>query len=304
MAAMTPHPPPGSADGPVPVVLHRVAQVRARLDAERAAGRRVGVVPTMGALHDGHRSLVERAAAENDVVAVSIFVNPLQFGAGEDLAAYPRSLEHDVALCGQAGAHVVFAPPVEEMYPEPIRTSVTVAGVSQPLEGAHRPGHFDGVATVVAKLFNVFGAGRAYFGEKDWQQLAVVRRMALDLSVPVEVVGCPTVREPDGLAMSSRNVYLSPDERRRAAAVSAALRAGVALVEAGERSGAVVRAAMQEVLAAAADHVDYAEVVQAHTLERVEPLQGELRLLVAAGFGRARLIDNLGVTVPVHEARR
>jgi pantoate--beta-alanine ligase len=286
-----------SDPGASPEVVTTIAATRTRLDAARAAGARVGIVPTMGYLHDGHLSLVEAAAADNDVVAVSIFVNPLQFGANEDLASYPRDLERDVELCRRGGAHLVFAPPVEEMYPQPIRTSVSVAGVSAPLEGERRPGHFAGVATVVAKLFAIFGPGRAYFGEKDWQQLAVIRRMAADLSFPIEVVGCPTVREPDGLAMSSRNVYLSPDERRRAAAVSACLREAIALIEAGERDAAVVRGSMVDTLAAAADDVDYAEVVDAATLEQVDPLQGTLRLLVAARYGRARLIDNMGVSV-------
>ncbi len=272
-----------------------IAEVRSLLDEARRAGGTVGFVPTMGYLHDGHESLVRRAVAECDTVAVSIFVNPLQFGAGEDLASYPRDLDRDLARCRAAGAGVVFAPSVEEMYPVPVLTTVTVAEVSARMEGAARPHHFAGVATVVAKLFAIVGAGRAYFGEKDWQQLAVVRRMAADLSFPVEVIGCPTVREPDGLAMSSRNVYLSPEERRRAPVLYRALRAGAEAIERGERDPAAVRALMAGMIEPEADRLDYAEVVDAATLQRCDPLEGELRLLVAARFGRARLIDNLGV---------
>ncbi|HET9441841.1 MAG TPA: pantoate--beta-alanine ligase, partial [Acidimicrobiales bacterium] len=202
-----------------------VAGFRKALDAERAAGRRVGLVPTMGWLHDGHLSLVRRAAAECDVVAATIFVNPLQFGESHDLAAYPRDLDRDSGLAAGAGVGHLFAPSVAEMYPGPVRTRVVVADVGDGLEGAHRPGHFEGVATVVAKLFAVAGPCRAYFGEKDWQQLQVVRTLVRDLSFPVEIVGCPTVREPDGLAMSSRNVYLSAEERAAATVLHRALRA-------------------------------------------------------------------------------
>jgi pantoate--beta-alanine ligase len=266
------------------------------------AGGRVGFVPTMGYLHDGHRSLMDAARGDgrNEVVAASIFVNPLQFGPTEDLAAYPRDLERDLALCDAAGVDHVLHPSVDEMYPfgTPTLTTVTVATISAPMEGASRPTHFAGVATVVAKLFAIAGPCRAYFGEKDWQQLAVVRRMAADLSFPVEVVGCPTVREPDGLAMSSRNVYLTPAERAAAPALHAALQAGVAAVVGGERDPAAVRAAMHAVLDPVPEaQVDYLEVVDAATLQAVEPLAGELRLLGAARFGRARLIDNVGVPV-------
>jgi len=210
-------------------VLESVAACRGTLDEARAAGRVVGLVPTMGALHQGHTSLLERARAECDVVAVSIFVNPLQFGDPEDIARYPRTLERDLRVCADAGADVVFVPSVEEMYPSwpsAPSTTVSVRGVSDAWEGASRPGHFDGVATVVAKLFTTAGPCRAYFGLKDFQQLAVVRRMARELSLPVEVIGCPIVREPDGLALSSRNVRLSATERRAATALSQALAAG------------------------------------------------------------------------------
>jgi pantoate--beta-alanine ligase len=193
-----------------------IAEVRAHLDPLRAAGRTVGFVPTMGYLHDGHASLMRAAAEETDVVVTSIFVNPLQFAAHEDLDSYPRDLSGDTALAEANGCDLLFAPATAEMYPEPVLTTVSVREVSAPLEGRARPTHFDGVATVVAKLFSIVGPCRAYFGEKDFQQLAVVRRMAQDLSLPVEVVGCPTVREPDGLAMSSRNAYLTAEERAAA----------------------------------------------------------------------------------------
>lgn len=268
-------------------VIETVAELRTVLDAERTLRRSVGFVPTMGFLHEGHASLMRAAREVNDVVVTSIFVNPLQFGANEDLAAYPRDLERDLALAEANGVDLVFAPPVEEMYPQPVLTSVSVAEVSEGTEGASRPGHFAGVATVVAKLFNIVGPCRAYFGEKDFQQLLVVRRMVADLSVPVEVVGCPTVREPDGLALSSRNVYLGPEERQAATVLSRALQEGAAAVEAGERDPERLRALMAGVVdAEPLASLDYAEVLE---------LPGHLRLLIAARVGKARLIDNWGV---------
>jgi pantoate--beta-alanine ligase len=272
-----------------------IAALRDRLDAARAAGQRVGFVPTMGYLHDGHASLMDAARADSDVVVTSIFVNPLQFGPSEDLDAYPRDLSRDTALAERHGADILFVPATAEMYPTAIRTTVSVAGVSEPLEGRSRPTHFAGVATVVAKLFAIVGPCRAYFGEKDFQQLAVIRQMVHDLSIPVEVVGCPTVREPDGLAMSSRNAYLTPAERAAAPVVHRALEAGRALVEAGERDPAAVRAAMAAVVEAEplAD-LDYAEVVDARTFDVPDRLAGGLRLLAAVRFGSARLIDNVG----------
>jgi len=274
---------------------------RAALDAERALGRRVGVVPTMGALHAGHRALVETAVAECDTVTVTVFVNPLQFTSADDLVHYPRHLDADVALAAAAGAAIVFAPSVEEMYPDhptPPATSVRVGGLGDILEGTSRPGHFDGVATVVAKLFGLAGPSRVYFGEKDYQQLAVVRRLAADLSMPVEVVSCPTVRDPDGLALSSRNARLSSRQRRAAAALYRALRAGRAALDAGDRAPAAVAAAMHRVLAATPGVVpDYAVAVEAATLQTPVRLSGPVRLLVAATVGPVRLIDNLGVVL-------
>ena len=254
-------------------VVESVAACRALLDRARGAGRTVGLVPTMGALHDGHTSLVARARAQCDVVAVSIFVNPLQFGDSEDIAHYPRTLERDLLVCEASGADVVFVPSVREMYPswpaEP-STTVSVRGVSDAWEGAARPGHFDGVATVVAKLFTIAGPCRAYFGLKDFQQLAVVRRMALELSLPVEVVGCPIVREGDGLALSSRNVRLSAAERQAATVLSRALAAGRTALGKGERSGAALRQAMRAVAAAEPlVALDYAVAVDADSLEEV-----------------------------------
>ena len=276
------------------------AELRERLDGARAEGARVGFVPTMGYLHAGHVSLMDAARAADDLVVVSIFVNPLQFGPAEDLAAYPRDLVGDAACAARAGVDVLFVPSTEAMYPEgTLRTTVTVTDLSAPLEGRARPTHFAGVATVVAKLFAIVGPCRAYFGEKDFQQLVVIRQMARDLSLPADVVGCPTVREVDGLALSSRNAYLTGDERAAAPVVHRALEAGRAAIEGGVREAAVVRSAMRELITAEplAD-LDYAEVVDARTLQPVDPLVGDLRLLAAVRLGRARLIDNIGVQVP------
>jgi pantoate--beta-alanine ligase len=278
-------------------LLNRVADFSVALDDERRAGRTVGLVPTMGALHAGHASLVARAAAECDVVAVTIFVNPLQFGAGEDLDAYPRTLDADVVLAEQAGATIVLAPSVIEMYgPDGARTTVSMASeMTTILEGATRPGHFDGVTTVVAKLFAMSGRCRAYFGEKDFQQLALVRRMAADLSFPVEIVPCPTVRADDGLALSSRNAYLSAEERVVAPVLHRALGAGVKAALAGDDP----EEAMAAVLATEPlVEPDYAVAVDAATLQPARDLAGDLRLLVAARLPSARLIDNMGVTLP------
>jgi len=276
-----------------------VADIRTALDAARRNGKQIGLVPTMGALHAGHASLVTRAASECDVVCTTIFVNPLQFGEGEDLSAYPRSLSSDIFLADEAGTALVFAPSVEEMYGSGTMTTVSVDGpLTRVLEGASRPTHFDGVATVVAKLFAIAGPCHAYFGEKDFQQLAVVRRMASDLSLPVEVIGCPTVRDADGLAMSSRNAYLEPDERRAAPALHRALVAGADCIRTGERDADVVVGAMRAILETEPlFELDYAAVVDAATFATPDPLTGELRLLAAARLGKARLIDNLGVTV-------
>lgn len=268
-----------------------VPGLRKVLDADRAAGRTVGLVPTMGALHEGHLSLIRRARAECGVVAVTIFVNPLQFGPGDDLTAYPRDLDADAVLAAAVGADHLFAPSVGDMFPDRPHTTVHVAEEGDGREGDFRPGHLDGVATVVAKLFAVAGACRAYFGEKDHQQVQVVRRMAADLSFPVEVVACPTVREADGLALSSRNAYLSPAERAAAPVLHHALRAGRELVEQGITDPEALGVAMAGVVdAEPAARLDYAEAVAEGA--------GAVRLYVAAWLGRTRLIDNLGASVP------
>jgi len=279
-------------------VVETAARCRALLHAARATGRTVGLVPTMGALHAGHVSLLARAREECDVVAASIFVNPLQFGDPEDIVHYPRTLERDLVVCEQNGVDVVFVPAVAEIYPswpDLPAVTVTVRGVGDGWEGASRPGHFDGVATVVAKLFSIAGPCRAYFGEKDFQQLAVVRRLALDLALPVEVVGCPTVREADGLARSSRNVRLSPEERDAAVVLSRALAAGQAAVAGGLRSGAAVARVMREVVAREPlVRLDYAAAVDAASLAAADVLAdpSTVRLLIAAAVGPVRLIDN------------
>jgi len=280
-------------------VLDTIAALRAELDAARAAGQRVGFVPTMGYLHDGHLSLMRRSKEECDLTVVTIFVNPLQFGANEDLASYPRDLPRDVELCDQVGVDLVLAPSVDEMYPEPVLTTVSVSSLSAGMEGGSRPTHFDGVATVVAKLFNIVGSCRAYFGEKDYQQLAVVTRMARDLSVPVTIVPCPIAREPDGLARSSRNVYLTDAERAAAPVLNRALRAGADAVLAGETDpDAVIALVTAMVAAEPRAALDYVEVVTEGTVTRPSVLAGDLRLLAAAQFGRPRLLDNVAVTAP------
>ncbi|MGO8874113.1 MAG: pantoate--beta-alanine ligase [Acidimicrobiales bacterium] len=281
------------------VVIDTLAGYAAALHRARRSGRTVGVVPTMGALHAGHRSLIERAAAECDVVAVSIFVNPTQFGDAGDLAAYPRTLESDLATVASAGGMLVFAPSVQEMYPggaDACRTTVSAPSLAARWEGASRPGHFDGVATVVVKLLSAAGRCRAYFGAKDFQQLALVTRVARDLCLPVEVVGCETVRDPDGLALSSRNVRLSADERRSALVLCRALRAAASAIRRGEEDPAVVEDLMARTVATEPSvALDYAAVVHADDLERAASCAPgrPLRLLIAATVGPVRLIDNL-----------
>jgi pantoate--beta-alanine ligase len=291
-------------------VVETVAECRDQLLAARATGRTVGLVPTMGALHAGHISLMTRARAECDVVAVSIFVNPLQFGDPEDIAHYPRTLDRDVEVCAEAGVDVVFAPSVLEMYPhwpEPVATTVSVVGVSEGWEGASRPGHFDGVATVVAKLFSIAGPCRAFFGEKDFQQLAVVRQMVGDLSLPVQVVGCPIVREQDGLALSSRNVRLSAEERRAAVVLARALAAGRALLEGGVGYSSTVAEAMRRVVETEPlVRLDYAVAVGDQDLVAREVIDdpASVRLLIAAEVGPVRLIDNCaGLGIESAQAR-
>lgn len=272
-------------------VLRTVAEFR----PTRAAARQpLGLVPTMGALHEGHLSLVRRARAECASVAMSIFVNPAQFGPQEDLSRYPRPLERDLALAEGAGVDLVFVPSVEEMYPAGFATYVEVVGApALRWEGERRPGHFRGVTTVVTKLFTITTPQRAYFGEKDFQQLQVVRRMTHDLSLPVEIVGCPIVREPDGLALSSRNVYLTPEERPRATALCRALEEARRLVASGQRDGAAVQMGMERVLREAPGVTpDYVAAVDSERLEPLAEIVPGARALVAARLGSVRLIDN------------
>lgn len=276
-----------------PEVLHEA------LSEVRAAGASIGLVPTMGALHEGHLSLIRRARTENDRVVVSVFVNPTQFGPQEDLALYPRDLQTDVALAAEAGADLVFAPPVEQMYRPGHATWVEVERLGEGLCGASRPGHFRGVCTVVTKLFNIVGPDRAYFGEKDAQQLAVIRRMVRDLDMRLEVVACPTVREPDGLAMSSRNVRLSPEARAQAPVLYQALAAARMAAEAGERDTEHLKTDIYEALAEA-DLVatDYVEIVDAKTLEPLREIDRPALIALAVVMGDVRLIDSVTVTEP------
>lgn len=275
-----------------------IVEVRAVCDAARRDGSRVGFVPTMGFFHAGHRSLMRSARSENDFVVVSIFVNPLQFGPSEDLAAYPRDPEGDARVVEAERVDVLFAPTVEEMYPEPTHTIVHVEGLTADLCAAARPTHFDGVTTVVAKLFSIVGPCRAYLGRKDFQQLAVVRRMTTDLNLPVEVVGCALVREGDGLAMSSRNAYLSESERAAATVLSKAVFWASETVVRGERDPEAVTASIRQVAALEPTvALEYVEVRTARELAPVEVLSGDVVVAVAARVGRARLIDNCTLSI-------
>ncbi len=275
-----------------------IGGIRAALDEARGRGASVGMVPTMGALHEGHLSLIREARAENDVVVVSIFVNPTQFGPTEDLATYPRDLEGDRAMAGGAGADLIFSPAVREMYAEGYSTWVDVEGLTEGLCGRSRPGHFRGVCTVVTKLLNICQPQRAYFGEKDAQQLAVITRMASDLNLRTEIVSCPIVREADGLAMSSRNTRLSAAQREQAPVLYKALRAARDLVGRGERDAARLDAAVRAILGEASlGQVDYVEIVGADDLAPVATLAGRLLVALAVRFGDVRLIDNVRITV-------
>lgn len=274
--------------------VRQLAELREAISAYRAAGESIALVPTMGALHDGHMALVEAAKRAGDRVVVSIFVNPMQFGPNEDLAKYPRREAADSRMLAGADVDLLWMPPVEVMYPEGFATTISVSGVSEVLDGAHRPGHFDGVATVVTKLFNQVQPQVALFGEKDWQQLAVIRRMASDLDMPIEIIGVPTQREDDGLALSSRNAYLMPEDRARAVALPRALGAAErAISDGGDAEAALAQA--RETLAAAGFDIDYVALADAETLGA--PAAGRpLRLLAAARIGGTRLIDNIPVT--------
>lgn len=276
-------------------IVRSVADLRARVKYWRDQGLSVAMVPTMGALHDGHLTLVRAGLELADRVVASVFVNPTQFGPNEDLSRYPRQEAKDAELLDGAGCHLLFAPKVEEMYPDGFATTVTVKGVSQPLEGAFRPGHFDGVATVVSKLLLQCGPDVALFGEKDWQQLAVIRRMVRDLDLPVRIVGVPTVREADGLALSSRNAYLSSEERAIAPALYQALTTVAEGVRAGGSAEELCHRAAADLIAAGFASVDYIDLRDADSMAKLRVLDRPGRILAAARLGTTRLIDNIGV---------
>jgi pantoate--beta-alanine ligase len=283
-----------SAQGPdgLPDVVRSVAELRARVALWRKSGETIGLIPTMGSLHEGHLSLVRAAKKDNDRAVATLFVNPTQFGANEDLASYPRDEATDRRLLGEARADLLFAPSVSGMYPEGFATTVTVAGLTDHLCGPHRPGHFAGVATIVAKLLNQAGATRAYFGEKDFQQLQVVRRMARDLDIATEIVGVPTIREADGLAMSSRNRYLSPVERKQAATLPQLLRSAAAALGDGRNSASEIDRVRADLTAAGFRKLDYVTLADSQTLQPLERAKAPSRLIAAAWLGRTRLIDN------------
>ena len=277
-------------------VVETTAELRALIST---APRPVGFVPTMGYLHQGHTSLVERARSESATVVVSIFVNPTQFLPSEDLDRYPRDVPRDLAMCEKAGADVVFTPSQSEVYPPGHRTIVEVQGLQDRWEGASRPGHFRGVATVVSMLFRMVTPDRAYFGEKDYQQLQVVRRLSEDLRLDVEVIGCPTIREPDGLACSSRNAYLEPAERQRATALHRALESAQTALNAGVRRGDLLQDVLASVIAATPGaRLDYAAVVDPETLEPLASVEKEARALIAVHLGSVHLIDNAALVPP------
>jgi len=283
-------------------IFEQIASMRQACRELQQRGKTVGLVPTMGALHDGHLSLVRAARAQCDVVAVSIFVNPLQFGPKEDLAKYPRDFERDCRMLLAEGVSLLFAPTVEQMYPPGASTVVHVEGLSDKLDGKLRPGHFHGVTTVVAKLFEIVRPRFAYFGQKDAAQLAVLRKMVRDLNMDVELVACPTIREADGLALSSRNVYLSPEQRKQALCLSRALSRVQTLAAAGEHRPATLLCATRQIIAAElAVNVDYAEIVDPDTLDPVHDLQRGALVAIACTVGATRLIDN--VLLPPMKAR-
>lgn len=279
------------------IVTEQIDEVRRRIAAARRDSLQIGLVPTMGALHDGHISLIKAARAECGFVVATIFVNPTQFGPNEDFTRYPRPIEQDLESCRAAGVDLVFQPEVKAIYPEGFTTSVDVGGISTVLEGAHRPGHFRGVATVVLKLFNIVNADVAYFGQKDYQQQLLIKTMCRELNLPIRIHTCPTVREPDGLALSSRNRYLSADERKTALGLSQALRLAESRCKAGETNLSQVRDEMRARLESAPGVViDYATIADPKTLEELKTPRHHMVALVAARVGTTRLIDNM----PIH----
>lgn len=281
------------------VAVESLIELRQHVQTARRAGLTIGCVPTMGALHAGHISLVEAAKEETDFVVVTIFVNPTQFGPNEDFTKYPRPLERDLQICRDAGVDAVFHPEVATVYPQGATTFVEVVGLSSILEGAFRPGHFRGVATIVLKLFNMVQPDVAFFGQKDFQQQLVIKHMVRDLDLPVRIQTCPTKREPDGLAMSSRNVYLNPEERQTAVLLSQALKLAEQLVLQGQSSPDEIQAAMSRHLETDPRvRIDYAKLVDAHTLNDLDALHCEMVALIAACVGTTRLIDNMLINGP------
>jgi pantoate--beta-alanine ligase len=279
-------------------VIEVPSQMREIVLSERHSGKKVGFVPTMGYFHDGHLELMRRARAECEIVVVSIFVNPTQFGPAEDFEAYPRDFERDCSMAEKEGVDYIFHPNREAMYPHGFQTYVEVQELSKVMCGASRPGHFRGVATVCAKLFNIIPANRAYFGQKDAQQLLIIKRMVEDLNFPIEIVGVPTVREKDGLAMSSRNTYLSEEERKQATVLYQSLERARKLIESGERNSSVIAGEMEKVISSAPlVRLEYISICDNIYLRELEKLKGEILIGVAARVGKARLIDNVVINV-------
>ncbi len=274
-------------------VLHKLHEIYAQVDFARREGKTIGIVPTMGALHDGHLSLVRESSTNCDLTVATIFVNPSQFGPKEDLSRYPRTMDDDLAGLVQAGADIVFVPETQEVYLDGHSTWIEPPAVAKPLEGEFRPGHYRGVATIVLKLFNMIPATVAFFGLKDYQQLLVIRRMVEDLNIPIRIVSCPTIREADGLALSSRNRYLNPTERAKATCLSKALQRVAELVDAGETNIPILESTMKTILEkSGVSQIDYARVVDAATLETIALLRSPSVALIAARIGNTRLIDN------------
>ncbi|WP_160684020.1 pantoate--beta-alanine ligase [Clostridium sp. C2-6-12] len=280
------------------MLVKEIKELRALVKGWKREGLSVGFVPTMGALHEGHESLVKRAVAENDKVVVSVFVNPTQFGPNEDYEAYPRDINKDLNLCMNAGAAVVFNPEPSEMYFDNKSTSVSVSNLTSVLCGAKRPGHFDGVCLVVSKLFNIVTPDRAYFGQKDAQQVAVLKRMVRDLNIDIEIIPCPIIREEDGLAKSSRNTYLSKEERKAALVLSRSLNLAKDLLDGGERNSAKIKEAMiEEINKEPLAKIDYVEIVDSDSLENVENIEKSILVPIAVYIGKTRLIDNFTFSI-------
>ncbi len=287
------------------LITRTIAETRTAIAQARAQGKRIGFVPTMGYLHEGHLQLIDIARQHSDFVVVSIFVNPTQFGPHEDFASYPRDFERDRTLCEARGTDLIFAPEVSEMYPERSLITFQIEKLADHLCGARRPGHFNGVVLVVSKLFNIVQPDIAVFGQKDAQQLIIIKRLVQDLNFPVRIIAAPTVREPDGLAMSSRNVYLSPEQRAQSTVLYKSLQKAKALIESGERDAGRVIAEMERVIAAASEaRIDYIEIVRVSDLQPIEKLDGLVLIALAVYFGKARLIDNIVLNITdgqVHE---